>query len=311
MILPAAQDRSVVVFMVWPSMAYTTRLAASFVLVVAGVLVQVATGSFLWGLPALVAGNLLLLVRGYDNRVDFGKFDPGADWERADVAKLGELRRLDREIRRWDLSALDVTNPLGLVVFLLVAGLMALVAIVFPGPIRILVLDAAVLLLPHWITGVRRVLRLPGLLIKVETLDALLKAARQDVKKHRVHLLTLLRGGENPVPQDVKIKVDIEGRKPEFLGVYGQVVLNDVQGSSYPYFYVVLVAKAGFGLPDAYRAYHPPLEITAEISRQGEVEVLVIRQTTTETSGYHTEPGAAITIFREGLALAEKVAPGR
>jgi hypothetical protein len=81
-----------------------------------------------------------------------------------------------------------------------------------------------------------------------------------------------------------------------------------VQGTSYPYFYVVLVARKGFGLRDAYSAHNAGHRVTKEFKYEGEVEVMVLRQETTKTSGYHTKPAVANEIFYEGLELAEQVA---
>ena len=174
--------------------------------------------------------------------------------------------------------------------------------------VLILVLDAAVLLLPHWFTGVRSILRMPGLLVRLEAMEAVLERARRRLKDHEVNLLMLLTGGDVALPEDVKFKVDLAGHQDDFLGLYGQVVINAVQGTSYPYFYVVLVARKGYGLRDVFKAHNPGKDITKEFKYEGEVEVLILRQHTTERSGYHTKPKVAETIFYEGLGLAEKVA---
>jgi hypothetical protein len=301
MILPAAADRPVVVFKLWPSLGYGKRLLAAFVLIAGGMIVQLVTGSFAWGVLPLVLGNLFLLVSGYDNRVDFGKYDPAAEWARVDSTKLDDLKKLDREIRRWDLSALDVTNPLGLALFIAATAGLVILAIVLPGLWRILVLDAALLLLPHWLTGTRSVLRLPKLLVKAGLIEHLFDRLGGDLERHRLTLLMLLRGEETRVPSDVKFRVEPLEKPDGFLGLYGQVVLNEVQGRSYPYFYVVLVARKGFGLADSFKSYHPPRGMTKELKPQDEVEVLVIRQTTTKKSGYHTAPAVAVSILHEGL----------
>ena len=92
------------------------------------------------------------------------------------------------------------------------------------------------------------------------------------------------------------------------MGLYGQVVTNDVNGTSYPYFYVVLVARKGFGLQPVFQAYRPPKKMTKEFKVEDDVEVFVIRQTTSKTSGYHTKNKKMTAILKAGIALADQVA---
>lgn len=309
MLLPSAEDRGIVVFRLWPSLPYNTRLTVGFLAIASGLFVQGATGSLWVGLALMLIANSLLIVSGYDNRVDFGRFDPSARWERVEESKLETLRELDRRIRKWDLSSLDVTNLLGTIVFLAVVVLLALGIFLSRGLIRILFIDAAAILLPHWLTGVRRILTKPKLNIKVEMVQELLKGVRERLGNHRVSILMLLRGGETQIPEDVKFKIDIEGRDPDFLGLYGHVVLNDVQGTSYPYFYVVLVARRSFGLSQI--SYSAPQGLIIEVKNQDEVEVFVIRQRTTKTSGYHTKGPVATRILNQGILLAEQIARGQ
>jgi hypothetical protein len=306
MILPAAEDRAIVVFLVWPSLAPRTRMIASFALIVLGLALQLATGRLLPGIVALVLGNLLLLVRGYDNRVDFGAYDPATEWERVDAKRLEDLRELHRRVRQWDFSLLDVSNVLGAVIFVLVTLGLGAIAWFTRGMARILVIDAMVLLLPHWLTGLRSVLVLPKLMVKVDMIHELLASFRTDLADDRVHTLMLLKGSDTRIPEDVKFKVDPKNHHEDLLGVYGQVVINEVQGKSYPYFYVVVVARKGLGLADACASYVPPDEITTEVEEQDRVEVLVVRQTTTKKSGYHTDLAKAIRILDVGLGLARK-----
>jgi hypothetical protein len=308
MILPDKQDRGVVVFLVLPALTYGVRMGLAFALIVAGIVMQLYGQEFFFSVVLVAVGNLLLLVKGYDNRVDFGAFDPEAHWERVEREKLGELRALDAKIKRWDRTALEVSNPLGLIVFLLVVAGVAALIVLGTGVVRILAIDAAVLLVPHWLSGIRRALRTPGLLVRIEAIESVLERAARRLKDHRVTVLMLLTGSEAKLPEDVKFKVDIEGQHPDFLGLYGQVVLNDVQGTSYPYFYVVLVAKDGFGLREAYKRFRPESDITKEFKREDQVEVMVIRQHTTDKSGYHTKPLVANGIFYAGLNVAEEVA---
>ncbi|UCD25252.1 MAG: hypothetical protein JSW51_04835 [Gemmatimonadota bacterium] len=314
MILPAQSDRGTVVFWLFPSMSYNTRMTVSFVVIASGLALQFVTGAILPGIVLVACGNLLLIVKGYDNRVDVGAFDVTAQWERVGIEKLEELKVLDKKMRRWDRSLLDITNPFGVVIFILLLGTLVLV-VVFgvmlyeTTPLALIAgLDAAVLFLPHWFTGVRSILRKPGLLVRIEAIESVLDRAKRRLKDHEVNLLMLLTGGDVSIPEDVKFKIDVAGHDKDFLGLYGQVVINAVQGTSYPYFYVVLVARKGYGLRDTYKAHRTGGDITKEFKYEGEVEVFILRQHTTERSGYHTKPAAAFEIFLEGLILAEKVA---
>lgn len=308
MILPTVEERRIVSFWVFPNLAYGTRVALAFTLFAIGLVFQAIMELFLPGGVFLFAGTLLLLVRGYHNRVEFGSLDPDAHWETVPVGRLEELQKLDRKMLEWDRSLMDISNPLGALIFVLLTAGLVFGGLAIGGLTGLLFFDALVVLLPHWITGQRRLLRLPGLLIQVNLTRKVIEEFRDRLAKHVLKVNMLLRGGDTAIPEDLKLKVDIADHDPDFLGLYGQTVLNDVQGTSYPYFYVVLVAKKGYGLRKAFEKYHEPPRITAEFKTQDQVEVLVIRQHTTKRSGYHTKPHAAERIFGEGLDLAEQVA---
>jgi len=307
-ILPKTEDRAVVLFHVLPSLGYGPRMVAAFGLIAAGFVVQLAMMAVLPGVFLIAAGNSLLLVRGYDNRVDFATFDPTAEWERVELERLDDLIALHRQMRRWDISALDITNILGAALFLLITATTTAVAIFARGPLQILVIDAMVLLLPHWLTGVRSILVQPKLMVRVNAMRDVLQQSAAELADHEVNLLMLLSGSSTKIPDDVKVKIDIKDHHPDFLGLYGQVVLNEVQGRSYPYFYAVLVARRGYGLDTARKAYSPPPNVTTELNVQDKVEVLVIRQTTTKKSGYHTELEDAVRILHDAVGVAEKAA---
>jgi hypothetical protein len=93
----------------------------------------------------------------------------------------------------------------------------------------------------------------------------------------------------------------------DFLGLYAQVVVNEVNGTSYPYLYVVLVAKKGYGLRNAFDKYSPGSGMIKEFRDQSEVEVIVIRQETTPRSGYFTDRRAGSRIFLDGLSFSKVV----
>jgi len=204
-----------------------------------------------------------------------------------------------------------VTNILGAVLFVLITVTTTAAAIFARGPLQILVINAMVLLLPHWLTGGRSILVQPKLMVRVNTIREVLQQSAAELADHEVNLLMLFSGSTTKIPDDLKVKIDIKNRHPDFLGLYGQVVLNEVQGRSHPYFYAVLVARRGYGLDEAKDAYSPPSNITTEHNVQDKVEVLVIRQTTTKTSGYHTKLEDAVRILHDAVDVAEKAAGNR
>ncbi|WP_457675867.1 hypothetical protein [Thiolapillus sp.] len=300
-----------VVFWLMRDLAYGRRMLLAFGLIVLGFGLQWYTGEIFSGVIPLIAGNALLLVKGYDNRVEFGSFNPSRQWQTVPRERLAELEDFDRKIRQWDRSFLDISNIRGK------ASLAALILVLFgllqwiqanPGYSRLMIIpvDIVILFVPHWFTGTRRILRLPGLLIKAETLEQVLKDVTPEEKGFQVEILMLLKG-ESRLPEDIKLKLMPENAPENFLGLYGQVVINNVQGKSYPYFYVVLVGRPGLGLSDIRQKMNPPGEILVEYKEQDGVEVLVIRQFTTRKSGYHTSKDRVDQLLRLGLEQAESL----
>ena len=305
-----ANEPDSLIFWILPDLRYQLRMPIAFAIILGGLLIQWYSGEPGWAAGALVIllGNLLLLVKGYDNRVEFGSWKPDLQWQAVEREALVRLTALDRRIRRWDRSFIDITNVWGILAFFLVCtGLFGAWIAFEHEPYRFLVADAAVLLLPHWFTGTRRILRLPDLVVKAETLEKALQAVRPEERGDEVQVMTLLKGKEHLLPEDIKIRLMPEGAPEDFLGLYGQVVINNVQGKSYPYFYVVLVARPGLGLEDLAREFRAPVELTSEFRREKGVEVLVLRQRTTRTSGYHTGPERVVELLVLGRELARRL----
>ena len=305
----AAQDisnaRDAVVFWLWRDMAYGRRMLIAFGLIILGFLLQWYSGEIFSGVIPLAAGNALLLVRGYDNRVEFAGFDPSSQWQKVERDRLSQLKDFDRKIRRWDRSFIDISNGLGLATFLLLCLALFGLYVVFDlhyayRNLRVIPVDMAILFLPHWFTGTRRILRLPGMLVKAEVLEKALDEVKPEAQGLRTEVLMLLKGKAR-LPEDIKVKIEPPDAPEEFLGLYGQVVINNVQGKSYPYFYVVLVARPGLDLKRFKGRVRPPKNLMAEYRRQDGVEVLVLRQRTTKRSGYHTSGETVRELLSFGL----------
>ena len=307
------QDRELVVFHLWPSMAFGRRLALSLALIALGLMVQAAMVQILPGILLVALGNALLLAAGYNNIVDLRGYEADAEWQKVERKRLDEIWELHKRIRKWDRSLVDVTSVPGLLMFLLIA-LALFVAFTASGDqgtieVYAIAANAAVLLLPHWLTGVRRILTLPKLLLKLKTLAWLLDEFASELEKDKADVMMLLQGGAAAkLPSDVKLRIVPRGAAADFLGLQVQMAVNEVNGSSYIYLYAVLIAKSGFGLRAKTDAWSPPDKVIKEYPAQPDVEVLVIRQYTTRQSGYQTKPAAMRKILRESLVLARRVA---
>jgi len=279
-------------------------------LIAAGLFVQAALVNVLPGILLVLLGNALLLVKGLDNRVELGKFHAEANWQRIDKAKLDEIPAIHKRMRTWDRSLFDPTNPAGGFAFggmVLCLWTLWQASGEFESPVlRIFVYNALALLLPHWLTGIKRTMTAPDAVLRAKLFSQLLDRNKTALDGREIEYYSLLKGDKAKIPQDLKIRVKLPNQPDGFLGLYGQIVLNSVSSSVYPYFYTVLVAKKGFGL-DRLKNENAGSGCVIESKMQDGVEVLVLRQTTTKTSGYHTNNRTMDGILRRGIELAGTV----
>lgn len=306
-------EQGIVEFMIWKSLEYKKRLTTSLCFILAGLLIQYFTFDAIPGVAFILLGNLLLLPSGYTNKVDLGFYDPNCPWEKVDTRKLDELIEFDRKIRKWDLSSIDASNILGGFVFLIAAAATVFIASeAFENRstlMAILAIDAAVLVLPYWITGLRAKFTIPKVILRAKLLKKLLIRMEPYLKKHTVDCYFCMKGKEKRIPIDIKFRVNIAGQHKDFLGLYGQITLNDVSGKDFPFFYAVLVARKGYDLEQGVSYEDLPEWSLYEHKTKKDVEVLVILQDTDFVSrGYTTNNTQTEALFLAGLRIAEKAA---
>ena len=167
------------------------------------------------------------------------------------------------------------------------------------------------LLGPHWVTGVRRILTNDPLVVKIRHLLAIMDFWQQ-VRVEGEEMIPQMQvrsGRDGEIPCDAKLILRIPAVGDDFLGLQTQVVLNRVQGRDYPYLYCVLVAREPLELHRRLRP-DPPGGVLAEPKTEDDVDILVIRNRTSKTSGYHTNPAKCRTIFACALAEARKLPRG-
>jgi hypothetical protein len=295
---------------------YRRRLWVVGLLAAAGLLLQIVFFSFWAGLPLLLAAVVCSWVVGFDNKLDKRAFRLDVAWETAPFDRVRTILQLDREGRRWDFSLLDISNPTGCVIFLVglaVAFGLAVLAAAEGGKAGAMIVggDLVLLILAQWFSGMRGRFRQADLVIKAEHVLAVVRMMRAEIDGAGELRAQLRMGGksEQRAPNDLKISIRHPDAPEHFLGVQAQIVLNRVQGRPYPYFYAVVLARQGHGLLDAARTVEMPGGVILETKSQDDVEVAIIRQKTTRTSGYHTKPNVSCRILRTALEVARQAVP--
>ena len=325
-VLPDRERRHLLQFYVAPKMGYRTRLALGVGLVLAGILAQCvwpgdSIGLLLvFTLPFLLCGNIFLLVQGYDLTPGHSTRRNG-EWQKTTRDRFAEARKLEDRVKGWDETIVDITCVTGFVSLLALIALLAFAVFMLSVSLGndswalIFVADAAVLILPHWITGTRRGWRPAVLRQELNALETALSVI--DRKKEppcQVQpMFEMVGKGDNQTPIGARVFVRFPEAPEDFLGIQFQVAINNVQGTKYPYLYAVLVAKKSFGLlgepltevRDLLKKSKQKAtgflgllglddtgSLTVERSSEAEVDVIVVRQRTTKKSGYHTDAAA-------------------
>ena len=295
---PPPEKRDVVRFYLAKNLPYNPRLYLMLILLAVGFGLQILFMNAVYGAFFLLAGVVLVLVKGYDSRVRIKGFSLDPNWKTVSIDKVQEIEQLRKRSKRWDSDALDISNPLGIFSLILIGGL-ALLASVLLGSLAndtrvtiILATDIAIFMVPLWFSGMRFILKQPNLAIKVNIILGLYKVfetIKLEGDEFRPALM-LTKGDEGEsVPIDARFSIAFPNSPEAFYGLQAQTNLNVVQGASYPYFYCVLAAKPGFGLSQYKERIKLGRKIICEYQEGSQAEVLVIRQHTTKKSGYHTK----------------------
>lgn len=308
-----AQERSepLLQFLLFKSMDYGTRTRWTVGCAAAAVLAQAAFFSAWPGVPFLIAALLLSWTQGFDNHADFRAYRAGSEWQTVPYDRLADIPQMDRRIAKWDASATDFTSGAGAALFLLAVFAIGILTFVIwqssQTVATVFVVDAVALLAFQWFNGMRTIDRKPDLTLKaMHLVDAVDRAGLHDEADLQLQAQLLLKGeGEQRVPTGAKVLIGWNDAPDWFLGVQSQVVINRVQDKPYPYCYAVLVAREGNGLADFARsAGEARAELVCEVEEKNGVDIVILRQHTTKTTGYHTAPKLSATILTDAVELA-------
>ena len=144
--------------------------------------------------------------------------------------------------------------------------------------------------------------------IKVEIVKRVIESpvVKNDPSLQAIPYLEIGETGQGSFPNDTRVLIKFKEASEEFIGLQGQISINSVKARKYPYFYIVFLARPGFKLFEKYGPLKTSLtNITAEQKKTKEVDVIVLRQHTTKTTGYHTDQETQDYILLNGIKIAK------
>ena len=309
MLLPAAERRGDICFVVAKSLPYTFRLLLALTLIAIGFVLQavmLSGGNWFIGLAPIFCGILLLLTKGYTNVIDSSAAE--GDWRTASRENIERILTIANKQRSWDQDLIDITCGTGflgfLVVLILLGGSFLYVSNYSVSLAFVLLADAAVMIVPFWVTGVRSILKNDRLLTKCKILINLENALNAQALKgasfrYQTMMVKSVQEGKDVTesPRDVKAMVAFANAPDTFLGLQIQIAINSIQGADFPYCYCVILFRPDFlGGKDFFL---PEMEgIILERELKDDVCVIVVRQDTTASAkGYYTNDTACSSLF--------------
>jgi hypothetical protein len=295
-------------YLVFDKTSPLLRGVVSILLIVAGFLIQRSTNNILAGLPFIVFCLILNLIRGISIKPTAS---PALKWQEVTKDKIAAVLAQCQRVKKFRSKSLGCffVPAVGLLFF----GIFALPFFSEAPPpfaLTAAVIDALILFAGLLLSGRRSAWMPYALDVKAGIVMRILESplVKNDPSLTAVPYLEIGRAGSGAFPNDTRILVRFKDAPEGFIGLQGQVSINTVRSSMYPYFYVVLIARPEFGLFERFKKLAFFLEnVTTEKKKEGEVDVVVIRQTTTKTSGYHTDQDAQDYILSSGIKTAKRM----
>lgn len=313
---PPPEKQDSVGFYVLKNLSYPKRMMLYLLLIAVGFSLQILMMTVWPGVIFLALATVLNLVRGFDSGIKLKTFEVDSNWTQVDMEQICKIKELDKEVKRWRDDVFNANSGKGMALFVITLIGLIFVAAIFGGISginavgKIFMTDAVVLLLPLWFMGIKKTFEQGNLIIKVDLISKLEEFFRT-IKREGENFkpaLMLARGKAGKcIPTDSRFTIIFDNMPNDFYGIQAQININSVQGASYPYFYCVIAAKSGFGLELYSRKISISKNVVVEFERDSNADVIVIRQRTTESSGYHTKINDCRNILELTVSAARMI----
>jgi hypothetical protein len=288
-------------YLLFDSITPTLRGFVSILLVFTGFAFQLSFHNLLAGLPFIIICGIFNLFKG----VSVGKVVPKKlKWEIVTPEKIAQVADHCARIKSFR------SGSVGCIVFMIVffvvisfgMPLLLTVLLVMPFPLVATVVNAFVLFGGMALSGRKSAWMPYALDVKISVVKNFL-ALPSMTDDPTIEIMPYLEMGQSTdgqFPNDARFMVRLKDAPKDFIGLQGQISINAVKGKAYPYFYVVVLAKPEFKLFERFTTKKIE-KCVIERKKTGEVDVIVIRQYTTKTSGYHTNTDMQRYILERGI----------
>jgi hypothetical protein len=259
-------------------------------------------------MPFILMCLLLNLIKG----VSIKQTTPvKLDWKEVTPDKIDQVLAHCRKIKKFRSQNLGCFLGIIIVMIVFVSFLFPVLSdLSAPFSLVAAIIDAVVLFSGVMLSGRKSAWMPHALDVKAEIVKRFLQSPmiKDDPGLHAVPYLEIGQTSGGGYPNDTRFLVKFKDAPDAFIGLQGQISINNVKSRAYPYFYTVVIARHEFQLLDKFRSLKISLDkITLETKRAGEVDVVVIRQTTTKTSGYHTNGKTQNYILQNSIKLAKEL----
>ena len=284
------------------------RGVVSALLIATGFLLQLSTRNILIGIPFMVLCLVLNLIKS----IAVKKVTPGQlKWQEVTPEKVDQVLAHCRRIGKFRSQNLGCFIGLIVVIFIFGSFLFPFFnELSIPFPFVAAVVNTAILFSGLVLSG-RKTAWMPYALdIKAEIVKRIIElpVVNSDPALQVVPFLEIGETKEGSFPNDTRVLIRFRDAPEEFIGLQGQISINTVKSKRYPYFYVVILARPAFGLFKKFKSLKLSLDnVTIEQKRAGEVDVIVVRQHTTKTSGYHTNQKTQDYILQNGIKAVKSL----
>lgn len=296
-----------------PGLSFGVRFFIIAILFLGGLVVQLFFSKIMPGVLMVFAGALLSTQRAISTADQFKRVGK-EEWKTVTLEQWRRVNELKKNCSKWQSSISNINSFPGAVLLIaVIASVFILAAFVIDEDemmFFMIVGNILAVYLPVLITGSLKAWSPPGIDIKIKALENIIYAFNNldsaELELNPMLGLVAVKGKEGMMPVDAKLMLKFKNAPAGFYGVQVQCSLNDVSGTKYPYLYCVILTAPDFPKDPGKLPRPVTKNITFEPSSSAEAKLLVIRQKTSKTSGYHTDASTQVKIVRTALEIASK-----